>query len=354
MRSKNSCGSFRVIRGLVLIASINCGLVACDASQDAQLPHAEAQLADSSPRATATVSGVSSGGYMAVQTHIALADKVAGAGIVAGGPYHCAAGSVSHALGRCLSGDNLDVAPLITFTHEAAASGRIAATENLQDARVWLFHSGMDQVVGRKVVAALSSYYLEFLPADQIKVVDNIDAAHGWPTLDSGSECLTIGGDFINACNFDTAGTMLKHLYVNLNPRVPGPASADMTEIDLSAYVEAGIGMSDTAFIFVPRECRQRDAGCRLHVAFHGCRQGREFIDDRFVKSAGYNEWAEQNRIVVIYPQVESSTFNPQGCWDWWGYTGAQYDQKSGKQIAVIDEILTAFSNEQLLDRVED
>ena len=43
----------------------------------------------------ATVSGLSSGGFMAVQLHVAhSATLVKGAGIVAGGPYYCAEGSI--------------------------------------------------------------------------------------------------------------------------------------------------------------------------------------------------------------------------------------------------------------------
>ena len=90
------------------------------------------------------------------------------------------------------------------------------------------------------------------------------------------------------------------------------------------------------------------DADCRLHIAFHGCRQGAEFIGDRFVANAGLNEWASQNQIVVVYPQISASVMNPQGCWDWWGYTGPQYDQKNGKQIVGINAIITAFEKRLL------
>ena len=41
-----------------------------------------------------TVSGVSSGGYMAVQFHVAHSSVVAGVGALAAGPYYCARGSL--------------------------------------------------------------------------------------------------------------------------------------------------------------------------------------------------------------------------------------------------------------------
>src|SRR6266850_4113649 len=48
-----------------------------------------------------TVSGLSSGGFMAVQLHVAHSAIVKGAGVVAGGPYYCAQGSVWTAYYNC-------------------------------------------------------------------------------------------------------------------------------------------------------------------------------------------------------------------------------------------------------------
>ena len=54
--------------------------------------------------AETTVSGLSSGGYMAVQMHVAFSATFRkGAGVVAGGPFYCAEGSIVHATGRCMA-----------------------------------------------------------------------------------------------------------------------------------------------------------------------------------------------------------------------------------------------------------
>jgi hypothetical protein len=45
-----------------------------------------------------TVSGISSGAYMAVQFQVAHSKLVRGAGVIAGGPYNCAEGSIRRAL----------------------------------------------------------------------------------------------------------------------------------------------------------------------------------------------------------------------------------------------------------------
>jgi poly(3-hydroxybutyrate) depolymerase len=62
-------------------------------------------------------------------------------------------------------------------------------------------------------------------------------------------------------------------------------------------------------------------------------------VDDVFARDAGYNEWAESNRLLVLYPQVASSKvapMNPLGCWDWWGYTDENYATQTGLQIAAV------------------
>jgi hypothetical protein len=73
-----------------------------------------------------------------------------------------------------------------------------------------------------------------------------------------------------------------------------------------------------------------------------------EAIGERFVREAGYNRWADTNRLVVLYPQAiarngwggsgwrPTFVFNPRGCWDWWGYTNAQYHTKLGPQVRAV------------------
>ncbi|HYN76387.1 MAG TPA: hypothetical protein VES73_01175, partial [Lamprocystis sp. (in: g-proteobacteria)] len=48
-----------------------------------------------------SVSGISSGGFMAHQFHLAHSQHIMGAGIVAGGPYFCARGTLSNAMTKC-------------------------------------------------------------------------------------------------------------------------------------------------------------------------------------------------------------------------------------------------------------
>jgi len=53
-----------------------------------------------------TVSGISAGGQMAHQLHIAYPDVFSGVGIIAGGPFGCAEGSLATAMTRCMGSVN--------------------------------------------------------------------------------------------------------------------------------------------------------------------------------------------------------------------------------------------------------
>ena len=51
---------------------------------------------------------------------------------------------------------------------------------------------------------------------------------------------------------------------------------------------------------------------CRLHVAFHGCKQGASYVKDAFVQQSGYLAAADAGHIVVLFPQVEPQFPAPQ------------------------------------------
>jgi hypothetical protein len=85
-----------------------------------------------------------------------------------------------------------------------------------------------------------------------------------------------------------------------------------------------------------------------VHIALHGCKQNFETIRDRYIQHAGYNEWADTNRLIILYPQTivgnpatdAFTPLNPFGCWDWWGYTNFNYAVKAGRQITTIKAML--------------
>ncbi len=58
----------------------------------------------------------------------------------------------------------------------------------------------------------------------------------------------------------------------------------------------------------------------------------------------GFAELADTNRLVVLFPQVKASAYNPEGCWDWWGYTGLDYLGKEAAQISALWKMVETLS----------
>ena len=70
------------------------------------------------------VAGVSSGGYMATQLHVAYSARIRGAAVFAAGPYYCSQNNVAQALNGC--GDNAyptNLAALQAYTRTWASYG---------------------------------------------------------------------------------------------------------------------------------------------------------------------------------------------------------------------------------------
>lgn len=63
-----------------------------------------------------TTSGISSGGFMAVQFHLAHSSSVVGCGVFAGGPYWCAKDNENTALTACMKSPLLiNLATLVSY-----------------------------------------------------------------------------------------------------------------------------------------------------------------------------------------------------------------------------------------------
>lgn len=299
-----------------------------------------------------TVSGLSSGAFMAVQIQVAFSERVAGAGIVAGGPYGCADGNVFRAIRLCMEAflGKADAETSLETMKELSHDGRIDDVSHLTADRVYLFHGGADDTVARASMDAVrQTFALLGVPEVQIIYETEIEAGHGFVTEDGDLECDVTRPDFLIDCGFDQAGDIVNQLYTDLLPPTK-PRDEGLISFDQAQYLGGAAGMDDTGFVYVPEDCAD-GALCRLHIALHGCKQGRERIGDDYAVLTGYNRWAETNGIVVLYPQALTIPApwwnwfggNPNGCWDWWGYAGDDYLSQDAPQIASIARMAAAL-----------
>ncbi len=308
--------------------------------------------------AKTTLSGISAGGYMAQQFHVAYSSIVIGAGIIAGGPFYCAKGNVVTALTDCTTPTALDppdTAYSIRATDQYAARSSIDAPTNLAGSKVWLFSGTLDRTVYPVVMDRLHDYYLHYVPAANVFYENTIPAAHSMVTDGYGAPCDHQGDEnvptdvFINDCRYDAAGRILAHVYGPLRPKAVAPTGR------LVAFPQGEFlpnptahSMDTVGHAYIPAAC---DAGerCRVHVAFHGCLQDPARIGDAFYRHAGYNEWADTNAIIVLYPQTIASplppVYNPKACFDWWGYDDPAYATRNGRQMVAVKRMLDRLAS---------
>jgi hypothetical protein len=263
----------------------------------------------------------------------------------------------------------LDVADLVRLTRASAQRDEIDAVANLGDHRIWLFSGAKDSVVKPVVADGLERYYKTFVKDANVVHVRNAKAEHAMPTEAFGNACQAKGDPYINDCDYDAAGSLLEWIYGDLRERARPPLRGKLIAFDQTEFIDkpaAAHGMGDTGWVFVPESCRS-DKPCRLHVALHGCRQFAsyryvrkgEFVTfgSTFAEHAGYNEWAETNDIIVLYPQAQRSPQsawdvfdafgrNPNGCWDWWGYEDDDYLSRHAPQLAAIREMVADLRGE--------
>ena len=295
-----------------------------------------------------TVSGLSSGAFMAQQFHFAESDIVNGVAIIAGGPFYCAKGRLILATDKCMQ-PKVDGGPSAAESLEAAQKaerkGLIPSLANIENDKVYIFTGTQDTTVNPAASAATRSLYTKLgVKADNLMYVDTVPAGHANVTLDHGNACASTASPYIVDCDRDEAGNILEFLIGDLNPKATELTGQiiEFSQKEFSPKPEA-ISMADTGYVYVPKACAEGQP-CKLHVAIHGCKQNAANIGMAYVTDTGYLPWADSNNIVLLFPQTIArndyalgGVVNPNACWNWWGYGGDDnYHTRVGYQVAAI------------------
>jgi poly(3-hydroxybutyrate) depolymerase len=303
-----------------------------------------------------SVSGLSSGGYMAGQFHLAHSRIVTGAAILAAGPFGCAASpgadafpyfpaalayNLAQAQASCMAGTGaLDSKTLLRRAATLAEEGKIDPLFYLQRSKVYLYSGGGDHTVVRAVVEAARDFYLAAgVPAANIEFVFKDRGGHAFLTSGRGEACEKSEPPYVNDCGYDQAGAILSLFY---GPLAPKGAAKDENFIAFaqSDYTPSGGVLARQGSAYVPAACRLQPR-CRVHIVFHGCRQSKSQAGDALIRDTGFADWAETNNLVVLFPQAAASSLNPLTCWDWWGYTGLGFLTREAPQIKAVAAMLS-------------
>jgi hypothetical protein len=318
--------------------------------------------------AQTSVSGISSGAYMAGQFHLAFSTTMVGAGVVAGGPWGCASNgsgdtlllggfdNALRALAGCMkvTGGEPDGATLAEAAAAFAERRRIDPLFGLEGDRVYLFRGESDSVVAAPVAAAAEAFYRAAgIATDRLHTVYVLPggkAGHSLVVEEDGSPCSSNDSPFIDDCDYDQAGEILRWIYPDLVGR-PGPAAGRRIVFDQTEFLPGAVGwgLAREGVAYVPPACESM-SGCRVHIVFHGCLQSRttDGIGDLFIERTGYTRYADANRLVLLYPQTNANTA-PNACWDWWGYAASDHLSKQAPQLSAIKAMLDRLAEPRML-----
>jgi len=326
----------RRLARVLWLGSLLLGGTACAKDVDAALPKLKLD-----PSRVA-VAGLSSGAYMATQVQLAYPELFPNAALIAGGPYGCAGGKLDVALSTCMKGVPApDVDALVAHARQRAASGQIGALKDLASAHVYLLHGTADTTVAPGVAEAAAHFYEQLrdstpgLTGMQVHDDGARGFAHNLPVVASGGDCGQSVSPYLGHCGFDAAGAVFAQMFGKPMHAV-AQARGELRTFDQDALRPAGADafLASKGYVYLPPDCLAGKP-CGLLVAFHGCKQNAEAVGEAFVKDAGFNRWADAYDVAVLYAQTRASfaPLNPQACWDWWGYSGADYDSRHGVQL---------------------
>ncbi|CAL8116690.1 unnamed protein product [Orchesella dallaii] len=289
-------------------------------------------------KSTITVSGLSSGGAMAMQYHVAFSSDIQGAAIFGGIPYACAKGGYK-SIPKCLfHPDTINVLDLVQEINDLSSANKIDNASNLDGKNVFVFHGTKDTIVKPGCGRKLEEVYKIF--GGVTKTEYKIEAGHGFPTNFYGGECGSVSAatHFINNCNYHGSHIAMNYL---LGGSLASPASSaegQFLEYDQTEFGANNVSsMGSTGYVYVPKGCQDRKNQCKLHIAFHGCLQSKTNLNDTYATKTGYLEVAEANNIIVLFPQTSPYHHkNHMACWDFWGYLNSDFLNKDGVHMKAV------------------
>lgn len=278
-----------------------------------------------------SISGISSGAFMAAQMGVIYSSDITSVGLVAGGFFNCAGNQFQTALQSAFKlgagnkiffatefdlvapaqghlNETIKISPQnpiyqsvqICMKHPDEASinldalkefeikNLIAPLANIQNQKILLYQGQLDQVVNPKMLTKNVEFYKSQNVSDEnIKIIDNPNGAHTFPTDDKKlNPCDAQGPPYVSSCDLNLAGEILKQA-------LGTPELARNTDDDITLLHIVNQKTSDTTpesignygYLGASPFCLENPSLCQIHVALHGCEMSDAFdqkLDDKF------------------------------------------------------------------------
>ncbi len=250
---------------------------------------------------------------------------------------------------------------------------------SIRNQKILLYQGQNDSVVNPQMAEKLSEFYLQNGVSPQSLMQITRPGGHNFPTDKVGlNSCATEKTPYVSSCNFNLAEKILAHLTgIKELKRTEIKASTELLKVvsqDRSGLTRPR-SLAPYGYLAASEKCLKNPDSCHLHVALHGCEMSDAYdatFDSRYVKAAragyyqmrtkansfqlsplpyieqkkngmaglkfaqasGYLDYVEANDLMVLFPQTDITELNyplnPKGCWDWYGWTGADYATNRG------------------------
>lgn len=286
-----------------------------------------------SSQAKYTVSGISSGGFMAAQMGVIYSSEVSGVGMVAAGFYNCAGDHFQQKLKKAqMNGKGFgifyatELDPFAIWTGnyskafklseenplyqsvavcmqnpqlaeidfsdlaDRADAGLIDATENIAQQNIFLFQGQKDSVVNAKMQDQNIRFYEKMNVAkENITVVKGV-GGHSYPTDQKGlNACESQGVPYLSSCEIDLAGDLLTAVLGQQDLVRSAKDSEKIYQVRQKLGASHPESVAEYGYLAAPDSCLKNPSQCRLHVALHGCEMADSFdheFDKKFQAAA--------------------------------------------------------------------
>lgn len=381
-----------------------------------------------------TISGISSGGFMANQMATIFSSQFSGVGTVAGGFYYCAQAHLPKQIKKDAS--TIGTGNLFLFEPIASApwlhpqkgnplyqssicmgspeqailpdaylkanveNKLVDPLSNVSDQKVFIYQGESDSTVKVQMQERLKSYYLSVGVKESNIAMLTGKGNHNFPTdRKDGINCNQSKTPYVASCDLNLASILLAHLFddkmirteINKNHIYVVDQTTELLNLSKTEtdWMMPAPSIAPYGYLYANDKCLANPKSCHMHIALHGCKMTDSFNEDfqnqyqnqvlyyrivsmrskktamfpnlpviedktnnygllKFVLDSGYIEYAEENDLMILFPQTwiteNNFPYNPNGCWDWFGWTGENYATNVGSETKWLMNFIHSIS----------
>lgn len=283
-----------------------------------------------SPSQIPTISGISSGAFLAVQMSTIFSNQFSGVGTVAGGFFYCAQNHLQEKIKEgqltligsknlfLYSNTNListntsqwfEPSPANPIYQSVAvcmhnpknatrpdlekfeAEKKIRPLDNFKFLKTYIYQGEFDTVVHKEMAQQLISFYNENkIPNENIKLSKG-EGGHNFPTdKENLNSCLAEKVPYISSCNKDVSKEILEQTtstsYIKSEPSLDRIFIVDQN-LDIKNklkmekdWTQPAQSLAPYGYLYANEKCLKTPSACHLHVALHGCEMSDSYNKD--------------------------------------------------------------------------